>query len=1725
MLAADSNSNLAAEKPAVTNAAPEKTEDKDSRKTFTYALVKYSDMMDEVRTETVDTVVTAIEKHQGNYEMASKMVKEAMDKKFGSPWHVVIGEGFSFEIVHEMRNLLFMYFGGQIVYGDPCTNAQKYSWFPNDRAVLGLETGEYYVGQTITFTSNHLRFKTKGELLSESFQITKNTHKVTISNQIHKELCDLTVNARYIELRLQSDIGHSFDSEVNTVKACPKDEITLRPSDSFLRYCERIKGNSLELTILHNNNVKMVNICDKNEKYSFEFDYFKSRSSQYIVFKPTEEYFEEVAISAYSQDAEFTTFDVFDSQSSSNVMPVTKLIPGRPFEIRYKLNCLSQVKASLSYKTTLGPSNLSVSHKSTSEGVTIFGRLPQDAVSLEAEFLEFPSFRKQIPIARFNLQVRNQDNLFEGQDVIIENVPFEMMEEVGAKMRVTIENREVYCQRQGTGCLIKQVAGGLYHVEIGEGFPKIDFSVKSGNEIIVEKIQLVTSNGGKSDTRVYIPGDMIYVSWKLKYETAGSKRLELNYENNKGKDVTVIMNDTNNVKVPTDAIGYFYFSLVGFNRVRSAKFETTIPRLEDADIKLRNFDIESKNRSGHGSKKMAIKTKSFYFTMAPDSWEILLKRDQTVFDKKTVVVENLKYNRFDIEVLNVGKDASKVGIFSNDKIQVKMELNVALPISFEITARIGKHVEKLTVKNGFVMDVPKVEEKIKMSFESPGLEVQEFYSGPIFEYGTVYFRFPYEEEINQFVHERRMRINGYEARAFDMTTIGKHVFGVDFGFNGVAPVAVNVEPIKFVDERFKVVVNNVDRNAKDVFIFSGDVIKFDYRLPVGNLGTFSIYGTNEIVCENLTIGTPCRLPMVYNFEKFLIRHDVYKNAMIEFYVYPLGDRLDVQIITNYERSLKGKILDALKKRGFGLYVGPRKMMQHEFIFYLEDVRKKHESIQVTGIEHEPIPFNVGDLLITELKLSLDYYRKIKVNELFSEETIFIDYKVNSYGRTPKLWYSINGQVGQVEKDFKVPFVSYKSNIEFYINGFSSKIIFPVYPIDLKGEYFTNSFSKIQLSENEFLRKRNVELFLVNRKTRNKLTKSTFNTFEIKECPEGEFALWLEFNKLKVELGKINMVAQKISCSLQNRLKMNENFIQGEHLKISCTNKFKDFNKLKLFINSKQINLNNFGNNEFGSEFKAFKNFNQQIQLFYNDLIVYEREFNVIPLTSLILSSPKPESNVFIDEDELSFILPNEICNFRNDLVAEVFINKRPFDLKKVDLCKEIKLKIDSSFNQVNFISFNLFDNLFETEFKVLHPSFQIPGFYLKGEDGTPRKMFYENEEISFKIISNICNIRRSFEVFMDFDFHKMTIDVYIKLIKPNIEYSNESKKFQIFKDEPFYFNVDLNICKDRSDLSSISIKQGESVIFNGDPCEAQFIHVNSKKTGSSFLYALYDNVEYFLSEVQVIELSTSIQFSSSSSNNFMNFDKVDLSVNSNACKYRKSFPLSIFISNEIQFTNVDICSKTKFLIDFSSLNPGEHSVIVKSNVKKDSLQFSITEFTLTDITCTASTNDPFQHTITWKSNCRKDQSIQGTLEVGSAVSSIDICKNIFTVTSNVSQQAKIVLPNSKAYSFQINVQNSQPQTTPPTEIPVQEVKPKTVVKEKEEIVQGKSFNDILLGTAIGSFTLLSVALVVVLRRNKSKRDNGFYLDEKHGNALDLDCKIFDEHTPSSSKLKMKNSEC
>eukprot|EP00002_Diphylleia_rotans_P002231 TRINITY_DN1139_c0_g1_i3.p1 TRINITY_DN1139_c0_g1~~TRINITY_DN1139_c0_g1_i3.p1 ORF type:complete len:104 (+),score=23.69 TRINITY_DN1139_c0_g1_i3:80-391(+) len=87
----------------------------DIRKAMNYPLIRFTDMNEEMRIESVETVVTGIEKFSANYENAARMVKESMDRRYGAAWNCLIGEGFGFEITYESKNLLYMFFGNLAV--------------------------------------------------------------------------------------------------------------------------------------------------------------------------------------------------------------------------------------------------------------------------------------------------------------------------------------------------------------------------------------------------------------------------------------------------------------------------------------------------------------------------------------------------------------------------------------------------------------------------------------------------------------------------------------------------------------------------------------------------------------------------------------------------------------------------------------------------------------------------------------------------------------------------------------------------------------------------------------------------------------------------------------------------------------------------------------------------------------------------------------------------------------------------------------------------------------------------------------------------------------------------------------------------------------------------------------------------------------------------------------------------------------------------------------------------------------------------------------------------------------------------------------------------------------------------------------------------------------------------------------------------------------------------
>ncbi|XP_025138628.1 dynein axonemal light chain 4 isoform X1 [Bubalus kerabau] len=102
-----------------------KKDEADYKRLQTFPLVRHSDMPEEMRVETMELCVTACEKFSNNNESAAKMIKETMDKKFGSSWHVVIGEGFGFEITHEASPPKAVPLGAGSSHGQVLTSQRK----------------------------------------------------------------------------------------------------------------------------------------------------------------------------------------------------------------------------------------------------------------------------------------------------------------------------------------------------------------------------------------------------------------------------------------------------------------------------------------------------------------------------------------------------------------------------------------------------------------------------------------------------------------------------------------------------------------------------------------------------------------------------------------------------------------------------------------------------------------------------------------------------------------------------------------------------------------------------------------------------------------------------------------------------------------------------------------------------------------------------------------------------------------------------------------------------------------------------------------------------------------------------------------------------------------------------------------------------------------------------------------------------------------------------------------------------------------------------------------------------------------------------------------------------------------------------------------------------------------------------------------------------------------
>mmetsp|Transcript_56566 Transcript_56566/g.124032 ORF Transcript_56566/g.124032 Transcript_56566/m.124032 type:complete len:106 (+) Transcript_56566:61-378(+) len=89
----------------------------DLKKQIQRVVVKHTDCSVEATQEVLDTVTGMIDKCAGadgvKIEQACKMIKEALDKQYGTAWHCIIGKGYSFDITSQNGTLMYCFYLGE----------------------------------------------------------------------------------------------------------------------------------------------------------------------------------------------------------------------------------------------------------------------------------------------------------------------------------------------------------------------------------------------------------------------------------------------------------------------------------------------------------------------------------------------------------------------------------------------------------------------------------------------------------------------------------------------------------------------------------------------------------------------------------------------------------------------------------------------------------------------------------------------------------------------------------------------------------------------------------------------------------------------------------------------------------------------------------------------------------------------------------------------------------------------------------------------------------------------------------------------------------------------------------------------------------------------------------------------------------------------------------------------------------------------------------------------------------------------------------------------------------------------------------------------------------------------------------------------------------------------------------------------------------------------------
>uniref|UniRef100_A0A6M2CPS6 Dynein light chain n=1 Tax=Rhipicephalus microplus TaxID=6941 RepID=A0A6M2CPS6_RHIMP len=71
-------------------------------------VLRYTEMSGSLLRDSLSVCTSACKKYPNSHEKAAKRIKQTMDRRHGSSWHVVVGASFGLEVTHEVRHILYL---------------------------------------------------------------------------------------------------------------------------------------------------------------------------------------------------------------------------------------------------------------------------------------------------------------------------------------------------------------------------------------------------------------------------------------------------------------------------------------------------------------------------------------------------------------------------------------------------------------------------------------------------------------------------------------------------------------------------------------------------------------------------------------------------------------------------------------------------------------------------------------------------------------------------------------------------------------------------------------------------------------------------------------------------------------------------------------------------------------------------------------------------------------------------------------------------------------------------------------------------------------------------------------------------------------------------------------------------------------------------------------------------------------------------------------------------------------------------------------------------------------------------------------------------------------------------------------------------------------------------------------------------------------------------------